>query len=187
MRISVMITPHGRQNTDSAVSFKSRESRERAAVSLSMLERICSPGIRLCFGSLRLASFARLKAMLGDVRLATSRGRDKLCENLSASPIRPSHLEETRANRLQLGEKRAKYAPVRAISHSWWQRRTLRSVDSPDLRLVLSAEIGFGATTKMGRATRNSAIADDQSGRRWSFPERAAVISVAACTGLRGH
>ena len=36
MRISVMITPHGRQNTDSAVSFKSRESRERAAFSLSI-------------------------------------------------------------------------------------------------------------------------------------------------------
>ena len=28
----------------------------------SVLERICSPGIRLCFGSLRFASFARLKA-----------------------------------------------------------------------------------------------------------------------------
>jgi hypothetical protein len=35
----------------------------------------------------------------------------------------------------------------------------LRTGDSDDLRLILSAEIRFGATTKMGRTTWNSSIA----------------------------
>ena len=35
----------------------------------------------------------------------------------------------------------------------------LRTGDSDDLRLILSAEIRFGATTKMGRSTWNSSIA----------------------------
>ena len=51
--------------------------------------------------------------------------------------------------RLQFIEKSSKYAPERPISYGLWPRRTLRSVDSGDLRLVLSAEIGFGATRKM--------------------------------------
>jgi hypothetical protein len=51
--------------------------------------------------------------------------------------------------RLQFIEKSSKYAPVRPISYGLWPRRMLRSVDSGDLRLVLSAEIGFGATRRM--------------------------------------
>ena len=47
------------------------------------------------------------------------------------------------------------------FSHSLWQRRTLRTSDSAHLRLVLSAPIRFGATTKIGRTTWNSAIAID--------------------------
>ena len=31
-----------------------------APIKVSVLERICSPGVRLCFGSLRFSSFARL-------------------------------------------------------------------------------------------------------------------------------
>ena len=63
--------PRGALLTEFGASLAHSSARQKTSV----LERICSPGIRLCFGSLRLASFARLKAMLGDLRLATSRGR----------------------------------------------------------------------------------------------------------------
>ena len=43
---------------------------------------------------------------------------------------------------------------ARPISHNLWQRRTLQTADSADLRLVLSAEIRFGATTKAPTRSR---------------------------------
>ncbi len=49
-----------------------------------------------------------------------------------------------------------------------WAGRTLRTADSADLRLVLSAEIRFGATTKMRRTT---GIRRSRMGKRTSLPE----------------
>jgi hypothetical protein len=50
--------PRGLLWAEFGPSLADYSARQKASV----LERICSPGIRLCFGSLRFASFARLKA-----------------------------------------------------------------------------------------------------------------------------
>ena len=78
----------------------------------SVPERICSPGIRLCSGCLRFASFARLKAdarrfgTLESFRFKSERLSGVARRNFGPSSSQPHHVAAATAMKNSVGDSR---------------------------------------------------------------------------------
>jgi hypothetical protein len=76
--------PRGLLRTEFGPSLARYSARQKASV----LERICSPRIRLCFGSLRFASFARLKADAREAARSSPSQQFASCSSQKCSAVR---------------------------------------------------------------------------------------------------
>jgi hypothetical protein len=100
--------PRGLLWAEFSASLAHYSARQKASVP----ERICSPGIRLCSGCLRFASFARLKAdarrceTLESFRFKSERLSGVARRNFCPSSSQPHHVAAATAMKNSVGDSR---------------------------------------------------------------------------------